>query len=88
MIITITVTVTFVSTFALLSIVCGLMLTKLCQSRSSVSSESFPDPHLSDTQVIPVYETVFPMEFQEENMELNDNIAYGTICRLPAAINV
>ena len=64
---------------------CGLMLIKLCQSKSSIS-ESFPDPHLPDAQVIPVYETVFPMEFQEENMELNDNIAYGTVRQLPASI--
>ena len=88
MIITITVTVTSVSTFALLSVVCGLVLIKLCQSKSSVSSESFPDPHghLPDAQVIPVYEAVFPMEFQEENVQLNDNIAYGTVRQLPAVI--
>ena len=87
-IITITVTVTSVSIFALLSVVCGFILIKLCQSKSSVSLESFPDPHghLPDAQVIPVYETVFPMEFQEENVELKDNIAYGTIRQLPAAI--
>ena len=80
---------TSVSSFALFSIVCGLMLIKLCQSKSAksfVSSETFPEPHpCPDAQVIPVYETVFPMEFQEENMELNDNIAYGTIHKLPAA---
>ena len=64
------------------------MLIKLCQSKltkSSVSSETFPEPHsLPDAQVIPVYDTVFPMEFQEENMELNDNISYGTIHKLQA----
>ena len=80
MIITITVTITFVSTFALLSIV---MLIKLCQSKSSVS---FPEPHLPDARVIPVYETVFPMEVQKENVKLNDNVAYGTVRQLPAVI--
>ena len=77
MIITITVTITFVSTFALLSIV---MLIKLCQSKSSVS---LPEPHLPDAHV---YETLFPMEVQEENVKLNDDIAYGTVRQLPAAI--
>ena len=64
------------------------MLIKLYQSKltkSSVSSGTFPEPRsLPDAQVIPVYDTVFPMEFQEENMELNDNISYGTIHKLPA----
>ena len=88
-IITVTV-VTSVSIFALFSIVCGLMLIKLCQlksAKSSVSlSETLPEPcPLPDAQMISVYETVFPMEFQEENMELNDNIAYGTVHKLPAA---
>ena len=77
MIITITVTVISVSTFALLSIV---MLIKLCQSKSTVS---LPEPHLPDAHV---YETVFPMEVQEENVKLNDNVAYGPVRQLSAAI--
>ena len=79
-------TCTSVPIFAILfSVMCGLMLIKFCRSKSaksSISLEPFPnEPHLSnyDAQVIPVYETVFPMEFQLENVELNDNIAYGTI---------
>ena len=61
------------------------MLTKLCQLKSSVSLESFPHPHLPDARVIPVYETVFPMEVQKENVKLNDNVAYGTVRQFPAA---
>ena len=58
------------------------MLIKLCQSKSSVS---FPEPHLPDAHV---YETVFPMEVQEENhvVKLNDNVAYGPVRQLPTAI--
>ena len=82
--ITIIIAVTSVTTTvtALFVIVCGLILIKLLKSaKYSAPSETLPaEPHL---QVIPVYESVFPMEF-EENVELNYNIAYGTICQLPA----
>ena len=68
-------------------IVCGLILTKLFRSKSvkdSTSSNANPrPPDASDVQVIPVYESVFPMEFQEEDVKLNNNIAYGP---LPAVI--
>ena len=67
-------------TITLLLIVCGLILTKLFRSKSvkdSTSSNANPRP--PDVQVIPMYESVFPMEFQEEDLKLNDNIAYGPL---------
>ena len=54
-------------------------LKSLKDSRSALSNPEPLPPNPSDVRVTPVYESVFPMEFQEENMELNDNIAYGPL---------
>ena len=69
-------------TFVLLLMVCGLIILicfKSFQSKSTKDCKSF-DPHPpADAPVIPVYESVYPMEFQEESLKLNDNIAYGPL---------
>ena len=70
-------------TITLLLIASGLILTlfrlkSLKGSRPALNTEPHP-ANPPDAQVIPVYESVFPMEFQEENMMLNDNIAYGPL---------
>ena len=69
------------STITLLLIVCGLILIKLFQSKSLKDSAlSNAEPKASDVQVIPpIYESVFPMEFQEEDLKLDNNIAYGPL---------
>ena len=70
---------------ALILLSCGLaviicILRRLFQSKSTKHASSV-DAVAPDTQVIPapVYESIFPMEFQEQNLELKENVAYGPI---------
>lgn len=57
-------------------VACGLIVFK---SRLSKHRSSGTPAHLSSLQVIPVYETIYPMEFQERDLELVDNVAYGPL---------
>ena len=85
-VIVLTVTAISVPSFVLLSvIVCGVMLiaSKLRLSKHETSAEEFEGPASpSNTPVIPApvyYESVFPMEFQEQDLELKENVAYGPL---------
>ena len=61
------------------------MITILYKSRSSKHESTADEGHYpsrSDTPVAPapiIYELIFPMEFQEQNLELKENIAYGPL---------
>ena len=74
-----------VTSFALLSVIiiilCGVVVIIL-KSRPSKSETSTDEVlHPSDMQVFPppIYESVFPMEFQEQELELKENEAYGPV---------
>ena len=82
--IVLTVTTISVPSLVLLSIVvCGVMLiaSKLRPSKCETSAEEGPASP-SNTPVIPApvyYESVIPMEFQEQDLELKENMAYGPL---------
>lgn len=59
-----------------LIVACCLIVLK---SRLSQHQSSCTPAHLSSLQAIPVYETIYPMEFQESDLELVDNVAYGPL---------
>ena len=75
-----------IASFAILLAVCGtlMIITAIFKARTSKHESAVDEVHHpSDTPVAPVpiiyYESIFPMEFQEQNLELKENIAYGPL---------
>ena len=80
-IIAIIVTTVLVTSVILLPIITGFMMT-VCKYRSSKQEVSAEEdvPYDSPSNIpVPLYESVFPMEFQEQGLELKENTAYGSL---------
>ena len=82
----IVVTTISVPSFVVLSIVCGVtgfmvIASKLRSSKHETTADEVPRPSWTNTTVVPapLYESVFPMEFQEQDLQLKENAAYGTL---------
>ena len=48
------------------------------QARVS-AEEDVPNDTSPSSMPVPLYESVFPMEFQEQSLELKENAAYGSL---------
>ena len=84
---TIVVTTILVTSFVLLSITCGItgfmmIASKFRSSKHEVAArEDVPSDGPSNIPV-QLYESVFPVEFEEQDLELKENTAYGSLPKL------
>ena len=79
----IVVTTVLVTSFVLLSIICGvagfMIVSKFRSSKHEVAAEEDVPNDSPSNMPVPFYESVFPMEFQEQSLELKENTAYGSL---------
>ena len=81
-IVIIVVTTVLVTSVVLLLIITGFMMMIVSKYRSSkheVSAEEDVPNDSPSGMPVPLYESVFPMEFQEQGFELKENTAYGSL---------
>lgn len=72
------------SIIVLIIILCGVSVITIVLKRSLSKTELTAEVHCpSNIQVVPdpIYESIFPMEFHEQDLELKENIAYEQILK-------